>query len=304
MNEEPRTKNVLQEPRTKNQEHNVKVTVYSSESALKSPVQLLKDLLADVFSPQTHELAVALLKRDIKGQYRLSFLGLAWMFAPVIINTFIWVFLNKQKVLNVGTTDIPYPVYVFAGTLMWNAFTMGLSAPIQAVNKERGMLTKLQFPREALLVSGLLKLLFDTLVQLVIFIPVFLWYQMPLTHWMWLLPIVVIATPFCGYTIGVLLTPAALLFNDLVYAIPFVVRFWFFLTPIIYPVPTSGLIGWVAKLNPATPLIVTARDVLAGQPPTMIPEYFTLFGVCLLLCFAGLIIYRLAMPIIIERMSA
>ncbi|NCD33869.1 MAG: ABC transporter permease [Spartobacteria bacterium] len=280
------------------------LTVYSPESGLSNPCQLLKELIRDMFSPQTHELAIALLKRDIKGQYRMSFLGLLWMFVPVIVNTFVWVFLNKQNVLNVGTTSIPYPVYVFAGTLMWNSFTQGLTAPIGAVNKERGMLTKLQFPREALLVTGLAKLLFDTIVQLAVFLPVFLWYHMPLTSWLLLIPVVVIATPFCGYAIGVMLTPAALLFSDLVYMIPFVVRFWFFLTPIIYPVPHNGLIGWIARLNPATPLIVTARDVLSGQPPTMLPQYFITVGACMLLCFAGLIIYRLAMPIVIERMSA
>ncbi|MDD4735025.1 MAG: ABC transporter permease [Kiritimatiellae bacterium] len=282
----------------------MKITVYSPESGLKNPLQLLKDLVRDLFSPQTHELAIALFKRDIKGQYRMSFLGLLWMFVPVIVNTFIWVFLNKQNVLNVGTTTIPYPVYVFAGTLMWNAFTQGVSAPIQAVNKERGMLTKLQFPREALLVTGLAKLLFDTFVQLVVFVPVFLWYHMPFTNWLLLIPVVLVATPFCGYVIGVLLTPVALLFEDMVYLIPFVVRFWFFLTPIIYPVPNSGLIGWIARLNPATPLIVTSRDVLAGQAPTMLPEYWITVGACVVLCFAGLIIYRLSMPIVIERMSA
>ena len=154
------------------------------------------------------------------------------------------------------------------------------------------------------MVTGLAKLLFDTIVQLTVFLPVFLWYHMPLTSWLLLMPVVVIATPFCGYTIGVMLTPAALLFSDLACIIPFVVRFWFFLTPIIYPVPHSGLIGWIAQLNPATPLIVTARDVLSGQSPTMLPQYFITVGACAVLCFAGLIIYRLAMPIVIERMSA
>lgn len=299
---------MIQEPSTKKQQKAISselpLTVYSPESGLSSPFQLLKNLIKDLSSPQTHELALALLKRDIKAQYRMSFLGLIWLFVPVIVNTFVWVFLNKQNVLNVGTTSIPYPVYVFAGTLMWNAFTQGLSAPIAAVNKERGMLSKLQFPREALLVTGLINLLFNTLVQLLVFIPVFLWYQMPFTSWLLLVPVVVVVTPFCGYAVGVLITPVALLFTDLTYVIPFVVRFWFFLTPIIYPVPHDGLMGWIARLNPATPLIVTARDVLSGQTPTMLSEYFITFGACLVLCFAGLIIYRLSMPIIIERMSS
>ena len=289
---------------TINKDRKLQLTVYSPEAGLKKPLQLLNDLRRDLLSPQTHELAIALLRRDIKGQYRMSFLGLLWMFVPLVVNTFIWVFLNKQNVLNMGTTTIPYPVYVFAGNLMWNAFTQGLSAPIQAVNRERGMLTKLQFPREALLVTGLIKLLFDTFVQMIVFVPVFLWYQMPLTGWLMLIPVVLIVTPFCGYAVGVLLTPSALLFEDLVYVIPFVVRFWFFLTPIIYPVPHAGVIGWIARLNPATPLIVTARNILAGQAPAMLQEYCIIFGICILIGFLGLIIYRLSLPIVIERMSA
>ena len=59
-----------------------------------------------------------------------------------------------------------------------------------------------------------------------------------------------------------------------------------------------------AALNPATPFVVTIRELLTGGEPSMLPQFFVMTGVTLVLLFAGLVLYRVSMPHVIERMSA
>lgn len=280
------------------------LTIYTPESGARNPGKIVRGLLRDLSSRHTYELALQLLRRNIKGQYRLSFLGLLWVFLPVAVNTFVWVFLNKTQVLKIGSTDIPYPVYVFAGNLLWQAFAQSLTAPLTAVNRERGMLTKLQFPREALLITGFGTLLFNTCAQFLLFIPLFLWYRMPVSPWLLLAPAGIVLVPLVGFTLGVLVTPVALVFEDIGRVIPVISRFWYFATPIIYPVPKEGIMAVVVKFNPATPIIVGARDLLTGSPPAMMMPFLWLIIATFILLFAGILLYRLSMPHVVERMSA
>jgi len=72
----------------------------------------------------------------------------------------------------------------------------------------------------------------------------------------------------------------------------------------VFPMPTSGWGSVIFNLNPMTPLILTTRDWLTGFSPEYL-GYFSivnLFVITLLL--SVWIIYRAAIPILIERMSA
>jgi len=56
-------------------------------------------------------------------------------------------------------------------------------------------------------------------------------------------------------------------------------------------------------INPVSPLIVTTREWLAiGAASNLLPA-FIVFTVTLILLFAGWLLYRLAMPILVERMG-
>jgi lipopolysaccharide transport system permease protein len=54
------------------------------------------------------------------------------------------------------------------------------------------------------------------------------------------------------------------------------------------------------RLNPLTPLILNARAWFTGQPPQLLGDW----ALAVLLLLLVWMVYRLAMPILIERMSA
>ena len=81
-------------------------------------------------------------------------------------------------------------------------------------------------------------------------------------------------------------------------------QFWFFLTPIVYPPPTEYPASLLADLNPVSPLITTTRAWLTGQPTTALLPFAAVGAGSILLLFAGWTLCRLAVPHLIERMSA
>ena len=172
------------------------------------------------------------------------------------------------------------------------------------MQKEKAMLTKIDMPREPLLVAGFGETLVNTFIPIILLIPIFIWYKIPVSKFMLLAPLGIMSVVFFGFTMGLVLTPIGLLFQDIGRAIPVLARFWFFITPVVYPVPKAGLASIVMKLNPATPFIVTSREWLTGQSATMFPEFSYVSGAFLCFFAISLILYRLFMPHIIERMSA
>lgn len=278
-------------------------TVYTPDSDLRRPRELLVGLWYGLFSRHSRGLAWRLLVRDLSAQYRSSFLSLLWVFVPPVVTSAIWIFLNGQQILRVAPTELPYPLFVFTGTLLWSAFTGALSAPRDAIARERGLLSRVSFPREALLLVSFGDQVINTLIQFVLLIPMLVVYRVHFGPLMLLGPVGVLAIMLIGYAIGLILAPAGLLMADIGRIVPIIARFGYFVTPIIYPIPKTGLAAGVAHLNPLTPLVATARDWLTGQPASMLGGFCVVTAVSLVVLFVGLIVFRVSMPIVIERAS-
>jgi lipopolysaccharide transport system permease protein len=77
-----------------------------------------------------------------------------------------------------------------------------------------------------------------------------------------------------------------------------------YLTPVVFAMPKEGAAALIFSLNPLSPIILTARDWLTGVPADYLLGFFIVNLLALLLLGVVLIVYRLAMPILIERMSA
>jgi lipopolysaccharide transport system permease protein len=79
----------------------------------------------------SRELAWRLFVRDITAQYRQSIFGIFWAFVPPLITSLVFILLQSNNILNIGETDIPYPVYVLVGTILWQLFSESLNAPLK-----------------------------------------------------------------------------------------------------------------------------------------------------------------------------
>jgi lipopolysaccharide transport system permease protein len=280
----------------------LKETVYSPDSELLSFGKLLRSMWSDLLA--SRELAWRLLIRNISAQYRQSLLGYAWAFLPPLATTAIWVFLQSQKVFNVADTGMPYVVFVLVGTVLWQTFVEALQAPLQMVEQSKSMLTKINFPREALLLTGIGQVIFGFLIRVLILVPVFWWFDVTVREGALLALLGVLSLILLGTTIGLLLTPLGMLYQDIGRSLVFGTQALFFLTPIIYPVPQASWAGVLINLNPVTPLLQSTRDWLVVGWTSHEQSFCWVTGISLVLLFVSWVVYRIAMPHLIARMSA
>jgi lipopolysaccharide transport system permease protein len=280
----------------------MKITIYTPESSLRSPRKMVKEMFRDLL--ESRELAWRLAVRDINAQYRQTYLGYVWAFLLPVVNTATWIFLNATGIVKMATTGIPYPVYVFTGTMLWQIFTEAFQSPLNEVGAAKAMLAKLNFPREALILSGILKTLFNAAIKIVILIPVIILMGVYPDWRLLLFPLGVLSIILVGNTIGLLLAPLGVLYGDIGKTIPVLTQFLMFLTPVVFAMPTVGFTAKLFEMNFLTPLIMTAREWLTGNDTEWLNYFLGVNAVAVIMLFLGWVIYRITMPILIERMSA
>jgi lipopolysaccharide transport system permease protein len=119
-----------------------------------------------------------------------------------------------------------------------------------------------------------------------------------------LIPVGVLSLVLTGTPLGLAITPLGVLYGDIGRGIPLITQFLIYLSPVVFPLATTGWTGTLMRLNPLTPLILNARAWFTAQPPQLLGEWALTVGGSAVLLLLVWMVYRLAMPILIERISA
>lgn len=277
-------------------------TVHTPESLLRHPRQLLRQMWYDLLA--SRELAWRLMVRDISAQYRQSVLGIVWAFIPPIVMAAGFTLASQANIVNVGKTDLPYSAYVMFSTALWQTFVESLNGPVDAVIKAKPMLARVNFPREAVILAKVGEVLFNFAIKLLLIVGLFIWYRIGVSWTVIIAPVALIHLIMLGTFLGTLLSPLGVLYQDVSKSLTMVTGFWLFLTPVVYSVPSSGLFGFLIKLNPVTPLLVTTRELAT----TGIISEPVGFWVVSIITWVGLLLtwiaFRIALPYVIERVSS
>lgn len=275
--------------------------VYTPRSELLNPLKFVGSMFKGLFA--SRELAWRLFVRDISSTYRQSFLGYIWAFLPPLATTLTFVFLRSQNLFTTGSTSIPYPAYVIIGMLFWQVFVDSVQCPLKAVTAAKPMLSKIQFPPEALLLSALGQVLFSFLMRCILLVGALLWYQLIPPGSAFLVPVAIVALMMLGLMFGVLVTPIGMLYTDVTQSLTVVLTFWMFFTPVVYPPPGSGLGALICRWNPVSPLLTVGRDWLTGGPAAHLPEFFLIAGLSTIMLFVAWVCYRVSIPHLIARIG-
>ena len=275
--------------------------VYTPESPIRRPRRFVAEIAGDVRAARM--LAWRLFVRDISALYRQTALGYVWALLPPLVTTLVWILLNSSRLVTINTGDIPYPVFVLTGTVFWQLFLEALNAPLKQLSGNKSMLNRVSFPTEALLMSGMAQVLFSFLIKLVVLAGALAIFRVPVEWTAVFVVFPIFGLLAIGTVAGVLLAPAGLLFKDVEQALLVIVTPLMFLTPVVYP-PPGGYIGAIMRLNPLTPVFTVTRDLLYGDVGAMVGAFALVLAGTLVVAALGWIVYRLALPILIERLEA
>lgn len=216
----------------------------------------------------SRELLYFLVWRDIKVRYKQTAIGAAWaVLQPLLTMAIFWMFLGKLA--HLPSDGLPYPVFYFAGLVPWTYFAYSLNFATNTVVSNQALLTKVYFPRLILPVSAVLSGLVDFAIGFVFLIAIVLGYHIvPGASILWL-PLLLLLAVCTALGVGLWLSALNALYRDVRYVIAFLVQFWMFASPVMYP---STLVSqryprfaWLYGLNPMAGVIDGFRWALTGH---------------------------------------
>lgn len=212
------------------------------------------------------ELLWVLTERDIKVRYKQTVLGAAWaVIQPVMLMVVFSIFFGKLA--KMPSDGIPYPIFAYCALLPWTFFANALSSSANSVVGSASLISKVYFPRLIVPLAAIGSWLVDFAIATVILLGLMLYYGI---GWSWNLlaaPLLLLAVVFVALGVGTLLAALTVAYRDFRYVIPFLLQFWMFATPIVYPasiVPERW--QWVLHLNPMSGLVEGFRSAFLGRP--------------------------------------
>ena len=275
----------------------MKETIYSSQPALRTPRAFLRQVRTD--ARVVYHIGGQLFVRNLKVQVRQSLLGYAWMLLPPLVAALVWIFLGRARIVNVQTQGVPYPVFVLAGVFLWQGFVEALNCPLQQLSTAKATLAKVRVPHEAFVAAGMGVVAFNTALRLLVLLGAMLWFRVPLTATLALVPLGLAALLGLGLALGWLVALLGLLYTDVANALGVGLNLWFLITPVVYALP----VGYARflNINPVTPLLLTTRHWLLAGAAAPTPGFWVVSALTGMALFTNWLAYRLAQPHLIAR---
>lgn len=215
------------------------------------------------------ELTVVLAGREVRAQYRRSFLGPAWaIFLPL---SYLTVFLLLQRVLALGSDELPYALYAMCALVPWTFLSSALARCGPSVQANAGLLKKAPVPRLAFPMAGVTVALLDFGIAFVLLLALMVWHRYPVGWPLLWLPVLVALVAALALGLGIALAALGTYRRDILLAQAFFLQLWLLATPVVYPLSRVPR-GWrpLYDLNPMVGLVEGFRSVLIrNQPPDL-----------------------------------
>ena len=227
-----------------------------------------------------HSTIEAFVRRDIRGRYVTSALGLSWaLIQPLVLlllYTFIFAYVLKIRFGANGTTG-SFALYLFCGMLPWLAFADGISRAASVIVEQTPLIKKVVFPSEILPAYVVISALVTEIAGLVILLGAVGLFYRGLGWSMAVLPLVLALQFLFTLGVGWVLASLNVFLRDVGQVLGMVLTLWMFLTPIFYPadlMPKRYL--WVLYLNPMYYVVQAYRDLILEQRAPVSPHLLVL----------------------------
>jgi lipopolysaccharide transport system permease protein len=240
------------------------------------------------------ELIYFLSWRDVKVRYKQTAIGVAWaVVQPLALMVVFTLFFGRLAKFG-DEIDIPYPVFAYAGLLPWQLFSRTLSETTNSLVTDQRLVTKVYFPRIIVPTSYCVAAALDFLIGSVLLVGMMVYYQLWPTAAMLWLPLFMVLMLTTSLGVGFWLSALNTEYRDVMYVVPFLVQFWLFVTPVVYPstiVPER--LRLLLGINPMTGVVEGMRWALFGYGDGPGPMLWVSAAVSVALFFTGIVWFRM-----------
>lgn len=239
------------------------------------------------------ELLYFFIWRDMKVRYKQTMLGFAWAILRPII-TMVVFSIVFGSVIKVASEGVPYPIFNFTALLPWTLFQGGLGRSANSILSETALIKKVYFPRLIPPIAGVTAGLPDFLISFALLLIMMVYYDIyPVGVRFLILPFLLALALAAALGVGLWLSAINVRYRDIRHIVPFLVQFWMYATPVVYP---SSLLSepWrtVYGLNPMVGVVEGFRWALIGTGQAPGPILILSSAVTLAILVSGAYFFR------------
>ena len=199
------------------------------------------------------------IKKEIRGKYKGSFLGVVWSFLnpllSVLVYAIIFPYIMRMQMDN-------YLIYLITGIIPWTFFTLSINSGMVSILTNANIIKKVYFPRIILPISSVTSALINFLISIIIILVFVAFSGIGFSLNLLFLPLIVIIQYILLLGLTFILSAIDLYFRDIENIMQFCLSMLFYATPILYlPSIFPVSIKWVLYLNPMALIINAYRDV-------------------------------------------
>lgn len=239
---------------------------------------------------QYRELLKSNIKKEIRGKYKGSFLGVLWSFVnpllSVLVYAIVFPFILRDSQPN-------YVTFLVIGVLPWSFFTTVITQGTVCVLYNAGIIKKVYFPREILPISIAMSGLINFLISCVIIFIFLIFSGIGFSFYIFWLPVIIIIQFLLLLGIIFITSSINIYVRDAEYIINFFINMLFYGTPILY---SSTLFPekyrWLLNLNPMTTIINSYRDIFFYKQEPNLMSLLFVFMFSFFLCLVGHAIFK------------
>jgi len=237
------------------------------------------------------ELLFFLTWRDVKIRYKQTVLGAAWAILQPLLTMVIFsvVFGRLARLPSEG---VPYPIFTYTALLPWQFFAFALSNSSNSLIGSQNLISKVYFPRLVIPIAAVLPGLVDFAFSFVVMVGMIIFFHIPLSARILTLPAFLLLALATALAVGLWLSALNVEYRDVRFAVPFLITFWQYATPVAYSVTLIPK-NWrlLYGLNPMSGVVEGFRWALLGTSQVSGLLWVSVAIVCILLV-SGLIYFK------------
>lgn len=247
-------------------------------------------MIAELY--EARDLIAFLAWRDIKVRYQQTVLGVLWaVLQPLLFMAIFTVVFGR--VANISTGSVPYPLFCFAGLLVWQLFINSLTSAAGTVVGQQNMVQKIYFPRLVLPISSCVVTLLDFVIAFLFFLVMMPFFSFLPSWRLVAVPLLVLVTLVTACGLGAALSALNVRYRDVRYLTNFLAQIWLFATPVAYPlnlIPEKWLP--LASLNPMVGIVEGFRWATLGTDAPDMQVLLTSAATALCVAIGGTLLFR------------
>lgn len=236
------------------------------------------------------ELLKTSVRKEIRGKYKNSFLGVIWSFLNPLLQIIVYAIIFQVILKNPQEN---YAIFLCCGLIPWTFFASTITRSAFTMIENGNIIKKVYFPREILPISVVTSETVNFMISTIIILGFVVFGGIGISAYIVFYPIVLLAQYLLLIGISLIISSISVYVRDLQHLIGVAMQLLFYATPIVYSVDTiPENLRWILQLNPMTYIINAYRDIFYNQTMIEIKPLLILIAISVVLCVVAYMIFN------------